>query len=78
MTLVLWSGWQPWPNGHLGLHFPWPKKLSAISAHGTVLHDCVAEGLRLIFTPIGVEDDEETRDDEGACQAGREGYLRCP
>ena len=52
--------------------------LSAISAHGTVLHDCVVEGLRLIFTPIGVEDDEEpkdraseTHDDEGACRAGR-------
>ncbi len=24
----------------------------------------------LIFTPVGVEDDEETRDDEGACRAG--------
>jgi hypothetical protein len=52
--------------------------LSAISAHGTVLRDCVAEGLRFIFTPIGVEDDEEpkdraseTHDDEGACRAGR-------
>ena len=52
--------------------------MSAISAHGTVLRDCVAEGLRFIFTPIGVEDDEEpkdraseTRDDEGACRAGR-------
>jgi putrescine transport system substrate-binding protein len=51
--------------------------MSAISAHGTVLRDCVAEGLRFIFTPIGVEDDEEpkdraseTHDDEGACRAG--------
>ena len=30
-----------------------------------------AEGLRLIFTRVGVEDDEETHDDEGACRAGR-------
>ena len=45
--------------------------LSDVSAHGTVLRDCVVEGLRFIFTPIGVEDDEETRDDEGACRAGR-------
>jgi len=36
--------------------------------------DFGAEGLRLIFTPVGVEDDEEpkdraseTRDDEGPC-----------
>jgi len=46
-------------------------KVSDVSAHGTVLRDCVVECLRLIFTPIGVEDDEETRDDEGACRAGR-------
>ena len=45
--------------------------LSDVSARGTVLRDCVVEGLRFIFTPIGVEDDEETRDDEGACRAGR-------
>jgi transposase len=32
--------------------------------------------LRLIFTPVGVEDDEETRDDEGPCRAGREGIRR--
>ena len=32
-------------------------KLSAISTLGTVWRDCVAEGLRLIFTPVGVEDD---------------------
>ena len=45
--------------------------MSAIRADGTVLRDCVVEGLRFIFTPIGVEDDEEpkdraseTRDDE--------------
>ena len=44
--------------------------LSDVSAHGTVLRDCVVEGLRFIFTPIGVEDDEDTRDDEGACRAG--------
>jgi len=41
------------------------------------LRDCVAEGLRLIFTPIGVEDDKETHDDEGACRAGRERYPAC-
>ena len=46
-------------------------KLSDVSAHGTVLRDCVVEGLRLIFTRVGVEDDEETHDDEGACRAGR-------
>jgi hypothetical protein len=52
--------------------------MSDVSAHGTVLRDCVAEGLRFIFTPIGVEDDEEpnnraseTYGDEGACRAGR-------
>jgi len=51
--------------------------LSDVSTHGTVLRDCVAEGLRLIFTRVGVEDDEEpkdraseTHDDEGACRAG--------
>ena len=45
-------------------------------ARGTVLRDCVAEGLRFIFTPDGVEDDEEpkdraseTHDNEGACRA---------
>ena len=48
--------------------------LSAISAHGTVWGDCVAEGLRLIFTPDGFEDDEETRDHEGTCLAGCEGH----
>jgi hypothetical protein len=48
--------------------------VSDVSARGTVLRDCVAEGLRLIFIPVGVEDDEETRNDEGACRAGREGY----
>jgi hypothetical protein len=55
-------------------------ELSDVSACGTVLRDCVAEGLRLIFTPIGVEDDKEpndraseTHDDECACRAGREG-----
>ena len=47
------------------------RRMSDVSAHGTVLRDCVVEGLRFIFTPIGVEDDEETRDDEGACRAGR-------
>ncbi len=36
--------------------------MSAISAHGTVLRDCVVEGLRFIFTTIGVEDDEEPKD----------------
>ena len=58
--------------------------LSDVRAHGTVLRDCVVEGLRFIFTPIGVEDDEEpkdraseTRDDQGACRAGREGYPAC-
>ncbi|MFM1862143.1 MAG: hypothetical protein RLZ26_665, partial [Pseudomonadota bacterium] len=40
--------------------------MSAISAYGTVWHVCLAEGFRLILTPHGVEDDEETRDDEGA------------
>ena len=45
--------------------------VSDVSAHGTVLRDCVVECLRLIFTAIGVEDDEETHDDEGACRAGR-------
>ena len=54
------------------------SRLSDVSAHGTVLRDCVVEGLRFIFPRIGVEDDEEpkdraseTRDDEGACRAGR-------
>ena len=51
--------------------------VSDVSAHGTVLRDCVAEGLRLIFTPDGVEDDEETRDNKGPCRAGREGYPAC-
>ena len=32
-------------------------RLSAISTLGTVWRDCVAEGLRLIFIPVGVEDD---------------------
>ena len=52
------------------------SRVSAISAHGTVLRDCVVEGLRLIFTRVGVEDDEEpkdraseTHDNEGACRA---------
>ena len=36
--------------------------LSAISTLGTVWRDCVAEGLRLIFIPVGVEDDEEPKD----------------
>jgi hypothetical protein len=31
--------------------------LSDVSTHGTVLRDCVVEGLWLIFTPIGAEDD---------------------
>ena len=54
------------------------RRLSDVSAHGTVLLDCVVEGSWLIFTPVGVEDDEEpkdraseTHDDEGACRAGR-------
>ena len=46
---------------------PETPHLSDVSAHGTVLRDCVVEGLRLIFTLDGVEDDEETRDDEGTC-----------
>jgi len=41
--------------------------LSAVSTHGTVWPNCVVEGLWLILTPVGVEDDEETRDDEGPC-----------
>ena len=49
-------------------------EVSDVSAHGTVLRDCVAEGLRFIFTPDGVEDDEETRDNEGPCRAGCEGH----
>ena len=49
----------------------WFRDVSDVSAHGTVLRDCVVECLRFIFTPIGVEDDAETRDDEGACRAGR-------
>jgi putative oxidoreductase len=53
---------------------PAPQAVSAISAYGTVWHDCVAEGLRLILTPHGVEDDEETRNCEGACRAGCEGH----
>ncbi len=51
--------------------------LSAISTHGTVWHACVAEGLQHIFTPVGVEDDEETREEEGPCRAGREGNSAC-
>jgi len=43
------------------------RRLSDVSAHGTVLHDCVAEGLRLILTPV--EADEEARDDKGLCPA---------
>ena len=37
---------------------------------GHFLRDFLSEGLRLIFTLIGVEDDEETRQDEGPCRAG--------
>lgn len=58
--------------------------VSAISTLGTVWRDCVAEGLRLIFIPVGVEDDEEpkdraseTRDDQGPCRASREGHPAC-
>ena len=58
--------------------------LSAISTLGTVWRDCVAEGLRLIFIPVGVEDDEEpkgraseTRDDQSPCRASREGHPAC-
>ena len=53
--------------------------MSAISTLGTVWRDCVAEGLRLIFIPVGVEDDEEpkdraseTRDDQSPCRGSRE------
>jgi hypothetical protein len=60
-----------------GLDPLWDEFLSAISAHGTVWADCIAEGLRLILTLDGVEDDEETCDDEGPCRAGREGYPAC-
>lgn len=28
-----------------------------------------------ILTKVGVEDDEQTRDDESTCRAGCEGYL---
>ena len=48
--------------------------MSAIIAHGTVLRGCVAEGLRLIFTPIGVEDDEDTQ--EGGCGLSRAFLLQ--
>ena len=58
--------------------------VSAISTLGTVWRDCLAEGLRLIFIPVGVEDDEEpkdraseTRDDQGPCRASREGHPAC-
>jgi hypothetical protein len=83
MLTLIWRGIKAFVQLH---HFRpleleldgFPSSLSAISAHGTVLRDCVAEGLRFIFTPIGVEDDEEpkdraseTHDDEGACRAGR-------
>jgi len=44
-----------------------PVVLSDVSAHGTLLRDFLSEVLRLIFTLIGVEDDEETRQDEGPC-----------
>ena len=64
--------------GGRGLGKDRARDLSDVSAHGTVLRDCVVEGLRFIFTPIGVEDDEEpkdraseTRDNEGPCRAGR-------
>ena len=50
--------------------------MSDVRAHGTFYHDCVVECLPLIFIPVGVEDDEETNDDEGTCRAGRKGYLR--
>jgi hypothetical protein len=52
-------------------------KVSAVSTHGTVWPNCVVEGLWLILTPVGVKDDEKTRDDEGPCRAGREGYPAC-
>src|SRR5690606_13808703 len=59
-------------------------ELSAISTLGTVWRDCLAEGLRLIFIPVGVEDDEEpkdraseSRDDQGPCRASREGHPAC-
>ncbi len=58
--------------------------VSAISTLGTVWRDCVAEGLRLIFIPVGVEDDEEpkdraseTRDDQSPCRASREEHPAC-
>jgi hypothetical protein len=51
--------------------------VSDVSAHGTVWRDCIAEDLRLIFTPNGVEDDEETRDDEGPSREGCEGHPAC-
>ncbi len=40
-----------------GLHFDFlgsREFVSDVSALGTVLRDCVVEGLRFIFTPIGV------------------------
>jgi hypothetical protein len=52
-------------------------EVSDVSAHGTVWRDCIAEDLRLIFTPNGVEDDEETRDDEGPSREGCEGHPAC-
>jgi hypothetical protein len=58
--------------------------VSAISTLGTVWRDCLAEGLRLIFIPVGVEDDEEpkdraseTRDDQSPCRASREEHPAC-
>ena len=45
----------------------WPQTVYDVSAHGTFSHDCIVEYLRLIFTPVGVEDDEKTYNDEGAC-----------
>ncbi|MCB5412383.1 ATP-dependent Clp protease proteolytic subunit, partial [Pseudogemmobacter faecipullorum] len=44
------------------IHDPASWYVSAISTLGTVWRDCVAEALRLIFIPVGVEDDEEPKD----------------
>jgi hypothetical protein len=48
--------------------------LSVFSADGVVRRDCVVAGLWIIFIPVGVEEDEETRDDESICRRGCEGY----
>ena len=67
------QSWRPLPaarRGPVHRHFQTNQLSAAINTYGTVQRVCVAEALRLILTPHGVEDDEETRHDEGPCCTG--------